>query len=143
MGMMKMMVDIISVFAGIVSIILAVYAIIFAKKESRQSSDNYYNTKELLKEIEHKAELIDRGIQFEQEFLMKIVNSLLEKSGKEQIESSPLSIEEIDRLIDGKAENEKVRIDELEKAISKIPKIHISSEEPKTLPNGATWIKCK
>ena len=31
MGMMKMMVDIISVFAGIVSIILAVYAIIFAK----------------------------------------------------------------------------------------------------------------
>lgn len=143
MGMMKMMVDIISVFAGIVSIILAVYAIIFAKKESRQSSDNYYNTKELLKEIEHKQELIDRGIQFEQEFLMKIVNSLLEKSGKEQIESSPLSIEEIDRLIDGKAENEKVRIDELEKAISKIPKIHISSEEPKTLPNGAIWIKCK
>ena len=143
MGMMKMMVDIISVFAGIVSIILAVYAIIFAKKESRQSSDNYYNTKELLKEIEHKAELIDRGIQFEQEFLMKIVNSLLEKSGKEQIESSPLSIEEIDRLIDGKAENEKVRIDDLEKAISKIPKIHISSEEPKTLPNGAIWIKCK
>ena len=143
MGMMKMMVDTISVLAGIVSIILAVYAIIFAKKESRQSSDNYYNTKELLKEIEHKAELIDRGIQFEQEFLMKIVNSLLEKSGKEQIESSPLSIEEIDRLIDGKAENEKVRIDELEKAISNIPKIHISSEEPKTLPNGAIWIKYK
>lgn len=138
-----MMVDTISVLAGIVSIILAVYAIIFAKKESRQSSDNYYNTKELLKEIEHKAELIDRGIQFEQEFLMKIVNSLLEKSGKEQIESSPLSIEEIDRLIDGKAENEKVRIDELEKAISNIPKIHISSEEPKTLPNGAIWIKYK
>lgn len=136
-----MIVDIISIFAGIVSIVLAVYAIYFAKKESNQASDNYYNTKELLKEIEHKAELIDRGIQFEQKFLMKIVNSLLEKSGKEQIELSPLSIEEIDRLIDGKAENEKVRIDDIEKAISNIPKIHISNEEPKSLSNGEIWIK--
>ena len=90
-----MVTDFISIASGVISIVLAIYAIWFAKKESQQSSENYLKTKDLLKEIEHKTELIDRGIQFEQEFLMKIVNKLLEKSGKEQVSTSPLSIEDI------------------------------------------------
>ena len=35
------MVDIISITAGVVSVVLAIFALWFAKKESRQSSDNY------------------------------------------------------------------------------------------------------
>lgn len=34
-------VDILSIASGVVSIVLAIYAIWFAKKESAQSADNY------------------------------------------------------------------------------------------------------
>ena len=100
-------------------------------------------TKDLLKEIEHKTELIDRGIQFEQEFLMKIVNKLLEKSGKEQVSTSPLSIEDINSLIDGKSDQARERIEKLEKAVNNLPKIHISNEAPKTLREGDLWFQYK
>ena len=38
-------VDILSIASGVVSIVLAIYAIWFAKKESAQSADNYNKTK--------------------------------------------------------------------------------------------------
>lgn len=136
-----MVTDFISIASGVISIVLAIYAIWFAKKESQQSSENYLKTKDLLKEIEHKTELIDRGIQFEQEFLMKIVNKLLEKSGKEQVSTSPLSIEDINSLIDGKSDLARERIEKLEKAVNNIPKIHISKEPPKTLRDGEIWFQ--
>lgn len=135
--------DFISIASGVISIVLAIYAIWFAKKESQQSSENYLKTKDLLKEIEHKTELIDRGIQFEQEFLMKIVNKLLEQSGKEQVSTSPLSIEDINSLIDGKSDQAREHIEKLEKAVNDIPKIHISKEPPKTLRNGDLWFQCE
>lgn len=138
-----MVTDIVSITSGVISIILAIYAIWFAKKESQQSSENYLKTKDLLKEIEHKTELIDRGIQFEQEFLMKIVNKLLEKSGKEQVSTSPLSIEDINSLIDGKSDQARERIEKLEKAVNNLPKIHISNEAPKTLREGDLWFQYK
>ena len=136
-----MVTDFISIASGVILIVLAIYAIWFAKKESQQSSENYLKTKDLLKEIEHKTELIDRGIQFEQEFLMKIVNKLLEKSGKEQVSTSPLSIEDINSLIDGKSDQARERIEKLEKAVNNIPKIHISKEPPKTLRDGEIWFQ--
>ena len=138
-----MVTDIISITSGVISIVLAIYAIWFAKKESQQSSENYLKTKDLLKEIEHKTELIDRGIQFEQEFLMKIVNKLLEKSGKEQVSTLPLSIEDINSLIDGKSDQARERIEKLEKAVNNLPKIHISNEAPKTLREGDLWFQYK
>ena len=93
------MVDILSIASGVVSIVLAIYAIWFAKKESAQSADNYNKTKELLKDIEHKSELIDRGIQFQQQYLLDIINQMLKKAGKESVDMKPLSLDEINEIV--------------------------------------------
>ncbi len=92
------MTDIISITAGIISIILAVYAIWFAKKESSQSAENYRNTKELLKDIEHTTQLIDRSVQLQQTQLINIINTALNKIGQPPIDMQPISLEEIDAL---------------------------------------------
>lgn len=135
------MIDIISIVSGVVSVILAIYAIIFAKKESAQSAENYKKTKELLSEIEHKSELIDRGIQFEQKYLFEIINKLLNKSGKDTVDMEPLTLEEIDEIVDGKTAEAKQRIKELEEAVSKVPHIYVGAEAPKELKNGDIWFQ--
>lgn len=93
-----MIVDIISIASGLISIGLAIYAIYFAKKESKQSSDNYYKTKELLAKIEGKAELIDRSVQLQQTQLIAIINKALDKIGQSPIEMQPISLEELDAI---------------------------------------------
>lgn len=125
-----MIVDIISIVSGLASIGLAIYAIYFAKKESTQSAENYNKTKELLKDIEHKTELIDRGIQFEQKYLMSIVNKLLDSVGKAPVQMEPLSIEEIHEIVEGKSAVAQQKITQLEAAISSMPKIHVGPTEP-------------
>ena len=70
--------DIISIIAGIISIILALYAIWYAKRESALSAKNYEKTKEMLIEIEKRSELIDQGIRFEQDYLFKIIYKILD-----------------------------------------------------------------
>lgn len=135
------MIDIISIISGVVSVILAIYAIIFAKKESAQSAENYNKTKELLSEIEHKSKLIDRGIQFEQKYLFEIINKLLNKSGKDTVDMKPLTLEEIDEIVDGKTAEAKQRIKELEEAVSKVPHIYVGTEAPKKLKNGDIWFQ--
>lgn len=135
------MIDIISIISGVVSVILAIYAIIFAKKESAQSAENYNKTKELLSEIEHKSELIDRGIQFEQKYLFEIINKLLNKSGKDTVDMKPLTLDEIDEIVDGKTAEAKQRIKELEEAVSKVPHIYVGTEAPKELKNGDIWFQ--
>lgn len=92
------MVDIISITAGVVSVVLAIFALWFAKKESRQSSDNYNKTKELLTQIEHKTELIDRSVQLQQTQLINIINTALDKIGQTPMDIEPISLEEIDKL---------------------------------------------
>lgn len=91
-------VDGISIISGAISIVLAIYAIYFAKKESAQSADNYNKTKELLKEIEHKTELIDRSVQLQQTQLINIINAALDKIGQPTIDMQPISLEEIDAM---------------------------------------------
>lgn len=135
------MIDIISIISGVVSVILAIYAIIFAKKESAQSAENYNKTKELLSEIEHKSELIDRGIQFEQKYLFEIINKLLNKSGKDSVDMKPLTLEEIDEIVDGKTAEAKQRIKELEDAVSKVPHIYVGAEAPKEAKDGDIWLQ--
>lgn len=131
----------ISIATGVVSVILAIYAIWFARKESTHSTENYQKTKDLLKEIEHKSELIDRGIQFEQQYLMEIINKLLNKSGQDAIDMKPLSLEEINEIVDGKTAEAKQRIGQLEDAVSKVPHIYVGKEEPKNVHDGDIWFK--
>lgn len=136
-----MIVDIISIASGLVSIGLAIYAIYFAKKESTQSAENYNKTKELLKEIEHKTELIDRGIQFEQQYLMAIVNKLLDSVGKDPVVMEPLSIEEIHEIIEGKSAAAQQKIAQLEATINNMPKIRIGTEVSKDLKDGEIFLQ--
>lgn len=133
--------DIISIAVGAASVILAIYAICFAKKESAQSTENYNKTKELLNEIEHKTELIDRGIQFEQEYLFEIINKLLNKSGKDAVAVEPLSLAEINELVDGKTAEAKQHIEQLEDALNKVPHIYIGKEEPQNAREGDLWLQ--
>lgn len=137
------MIDIISIISGAVSVILAIYAIIFAKKESTQSAENYDKTKELLSEIEHKVELIDRGIQFEQKYLFEIINNLLNKSGKDPVDMEPLTLDEINEIVDGKTAEAKQRIEELEETISKVPHIYVGANAPEKMKNGDIWFQIK
>lgn len=94
-------IDIISLISGVISIALAIYAIWYAHKESKQSTKNYENTKELLTKIETKSELIDRSVQLQQTQLIHIINKALDKVGQPPLEMQPLSIEEIDALFKG------------------------------------------
>lgn len=135
------MVDILSIASGVVSIVLAIYAIWFAKKESAQSADNYNKTKELLKDIEHKSELIDRGIQFQQQYLLDIINQMLNKAGKESVDMKPLSLNEINEIVDGKTAEAKKRIAQLEDTVNKVPHIYVGKEEPKNMNNGDIWFQ--
>lgn len=128
-----MITDIISIIAGVISIILAIYAIWYAKRESALSAKNYEKTRELLVTIEHKSELIDQGIQFEQKYLLKIINKILDNNGREQIDLKPISLQEIDEIIDGKTASAQKRIRDLESAIEKMPVIHVGKDAP---PNG-------
>ena len=114
--------DIVSLVVGLVSIGLAIYSIWFANKESRQSSDNYSKTKELLKEIEHKAELIDRTVQMEQKLSFDVVNKLLEIVGKPKIDAQPLTMLDIDAAI-AKKDNEIDR--RIENVVKQIPTIRV------------------
>ena len=94
--------EIISLVSGFVSIVLGAYAIWFAWKESRQSSENYNKTKELLATIEAKSELIDRSVQLQQTQLLAIINKALDKLGQPPIDMRPISLEEIDALVNEK-----------------------------------------
>lgn len=126
-----MLIDVISITSGIVSVLLAIYAIWFAQKESKQSSDNYYKTKELLAKIEAKAELIDRSVQLQQTQLIAIINKALDKIGQSPIEIQPISLEEIDAIfnntmvdveIPNKAGGDTVIIDKLKNIRDEIEK---------------------
>lgn len=136
-----MIVDVISIASGLISIGLAIYAICFAKKESTQSAENYNRTKELLKEIEHKTELIDRGIQFEQKHLMSIVNKLFDLVGKDPVVMEPLSIEEIHEIIEGKSAAAQQKVAQLEATINSMPKIRVGTEVPKDLKDGEIFLQ--
>ena len=135
--------DIISIITGVISIVLAIYAIIFAKEESKRSQDNYNNTKSLLKEVDHKAALIDKGIEFEQNFLMQIINKLLSKDGQVPLSFQPISLREIDELIEGKTASARRRIEELENVIEKTPRIFVQEAEPTVSKDGDIWIQTK
>lgn len=90
--------EIVSFASGIISIVLGAYAIIFAWKESKQSSENYNKTKELLAKIEAKSELIDRSVQLQQTQLIAIINKALDKIGQSPIDIQPISLSEIDAI---------------------------------------------
>lgn len=136
-----MVTDFISIASGLISIILAIYAIWYAKKESAQSADNYEKTKNLLVEIERKSELIDRGIQFEQKYLLQIINKILDGAGSEKIEMTPISLEEIDEIFENKTAHAQERLRSIEDSISKMPSIHVGKEPPKESKNGDIWFK--
>lgn len=110
--------DIISIVAGVVSIILALYAIWYAKKESAKSEHNYTMTKELLDKIEHKSELIDRSVQLQQTQLVAIINKALDKIGYDRIDLEPISIEEIDRLFSEQKKYTDQKISDVEDELS-------------------------
>ena len=135
--------DIISIVSGLVSIALALYAIHYAKKESDKSQENYIKTREILKEIDNKSAQIDRGIQFEQQFLLQIINKLLGQEGKEPVSMQPISLQEIDEIIEGKTAEAKKRIDALESIVDKTPRIFVQKDEPVDSKDGDIWIQPK
>ena len=127
----SLIIGIASLIVGVVSIVLGIYAIIFAKKESENSGNNYHKTKDLLVEIEHKTELIDRVLQIQQTQLVDIINKTLDKLGQSPIEVEEISVEEIDALfgretvkveIPNKAKGKTVIIDKISNISSEIEK---------------------
>lgn len=133
--------DIITIASSLGSIVLAIYAIYCAKGESKRSQENYFNTQELLKEIDHKSAQIDRGIQFEQQFLLQIINKLLNQKGEPPITMQPISLQEIDSIIEGKTAEAKKRIEELESVIDQAPRIFVQKDEPADSKDGDIWLK--
>lgn len=67
-----MTIDIISIIASLVSIILAGYAIWFAHKESKKSAENYIKTKELLDKIEKTVLANNKAIGLTEDALSNI-----------------------------------------------------------------------
>lgn len=141
-------ISIISLTTGIVSIILggfSIYQSIQAKKfsenEARKSEDSYQKTKDLLTQIEHKAELIDRTIQFQQKFLFEIMNKILDKANMESVHIEPISMKEIDSLFSEQTSEVSQRIAEIEKAVDRLPKIHVGPEPPKESKDGDFWFQ--
>lgn len=112
------MVDIISIASGVVSIILACYAIWYAKEESKKSEENYNKTKELLVAIEHKADLIDRSVQLQQTQLITIINKALDKVGYDKIDVQPIPLEEIAKLVSETKEYTDQKVDDVKKELS-------------------------
>lgn len=94
------MLEIVSLIVGVVSIVLGGISIIIAVKESIHSTENYHKTKELLKTIEHKSELIDRAIQVQQTQLVQIINKALDKIGQAGIDIEEISEEDINKLFE-------------------------------------------
>ena len=90
--------DVVSLIVGVVSVVLSVFAIWFAMKESKKSDENYQKTKQVLEDIEHKSELIDRSVQLLQGQLIEIINKVLDKIVQSPIYITPISLEEIDAL---------------------------------------------
>lgn len=102
MELWSLIIGIASLFVGIVSIFLAIVAMNASKKESERSADNYNKTKELLNDIEHKSDLIDRAVQIQQAQLVQIINKALDKVGQSPIEFQPITAEEINALFEEK-----------------------------------------
>lgn len=105
--------DILSLAVGIMSIILAVYSIWYAHKESKQSEENYEKTKVLLDEINRSSHLINQAVANHQLQLVMIINRMLDKVGAEQITQ-----EELDKIASQFAE--------INKKVDNQPKIHIN-----------------
>ncbi len=55
----------------------------------------------------------------------------------------PISLEEIDDLIEGKTAEAKERIAELEATIEKTPRIFAQEDEPTEAKEGDIWLKTK
>ena len=122
-------IGIISLIAGVISIFLAIYSIYFSHKESVNSEKNYNKTKELLNDIDNKADLIDRTIQAEQIIMHEIINKMLDKIGNNTYEFKVLTMKDIDDSPDSVDEEIKERIDKLDEAIKKIPSISVEGEK--------------
>lgn len=134
-------VGIISILSGVVSIGLAIYTIVFSNKEAEKSSNNYEQTKELLHQIERKEDLIDRSIQFEQRYMFSIINKLLDGQGGSPVDLKPLTIAEIEEIVEGKTVEAQKKIKALEESIEKMPRIYYGSTEPENAKDGDLWLK--
>lgn len=130
----------ISLVASCISIALGVYAIWFAQKESKASTDNHDKTKELLNAIEHKTELIDRGIQFQQNNLTSIINKILDIFDKTSIDAKPLSLEEINDLVEGRNQAAQEQLKRIEETVSNLPKIYVGKEPPTDVKEGDIYL---
>lgn len=73
-------IDIISIFSGLVSIVLAVVAIWFSISTSRESRDNYEKTKEVLAKIDEKAAVVETTVTTAQKQLLDTVTKILEET---------------------------------------------------------------
>jgi hypothetical protein len=134
-------VGIASLVVGIISIILAIVAMIASKKESDRSAENYAKTKELLDKIEHKSDIIDRAIQIQQAQLVQIINKALDKVGQSPIELQPVTEEDINALFEEKKKPIDEEIRKLKNEVDAMPKIHIGNEPPKDSKNGDLWLQ--
>ena len=141
MELWSLIIGIASLIVGIVSIVLAKVAMDASEKESERSADNYNKTKELLNDIEHKSDLIDRAVQIQQAQLVQIINKALDKVGQSPIEWEPITMEEIDKLFEEKQKPINKEIQELNNKVEKMPKIYTSIEEPTNLKTGDIWFK--
>lgn len=116
----------------------------FSEQEAKKSDKSYKATQELLKEIEHKAELIDRGVQFQQDRLMDIINKILDKFSVPSVNLDGIPSKEITEGKIKKIWDEEVideRMDKLERAVESLPKIHIGTTPPENLKDGDFFLQ--
>lgn len=131
METLSFVVSVVSLLVGLFSIVLAIYSINSSKKESIKSHENYINTKDLLKEIEHKANLIDQMTQTQQKLTFDIICKMLDKMGEPHVELKPITMNDFENNKSDDLINNRISI--LEKEVEKIPTAYVE--------NGVLYIK--
>lgn len=73
-------IDLINLIASISSLVLAVGAIIFSYKSSRESEDNFQKTKDVLAEVDKRAAVIEATVNNSQEHLLTTLTNILNET---------------------------------------------------------------
>ena len=69
--------SVVAVVIGVVSIVVAAFAVVQSHTSNRESRENFDKTKDVLADIDKKAELIERIVAEHQRELMDTVRSLV------------------------------------------------------------------
>ena len=98
--------EILSLITSVISIFLGIVAIIIAVKEAKKSDENYRRTENVLKEIEFKSMRMDQSLQTIQNHLLDMIKIAMERMGQPYNDLRPISKEEIDEILNAEILND-------------------------------------